>query len=146
MNIETLMELLRAKDNNAACGAMKTLQGISEECSDVYPYMDDFADMFDADNSYIRNRGLVLFAVNARWDTDNKVDEYIDSYLKHITDKKPITARQCIKMLPQIAAYKPDLREDIAQALQNADISMYADSMQPLVYKDIKEALGQIVK
>ena len=75
-----------------------------------------------------------------------KIDEIIDRYLKHITDVKPITARQCIKLLPIIAKYKPELKDDILSALHKADISGYDNSMQPLVYKDIQKALKEIQK
>lgn len=44
--------------------------------------------MIDSDNSYIRTRGLTLIACNAKWDKDNKIDEIIDEYLKHIEDVK----------------------------------------------------------
>ena len=48
----------------------------------------------------------------------------------------------------KITAYdcknKPELKEDIVSALQKADISIYADSMQPLVYKDIQNSLAEI--
>lgn len=64
----------------------------------------------------------------------------------HITDVKPITARQCIKLLPIIAKYKPELRNDIISALHKANICVYDDSMQPLVYKDIQKALKKIQK
>ena len=74
------------------------------------------------------------------------VDEIIDGYLKHITDVKPITARQCIKLLPMIAKDKPELKEDILSALHRADVSFYEDSMRPLVYKDIQKALKEIQK
>ena len=77
---------------------------------------------------------------------DITIDEIIDKYLKHITDIKPITARQCIKLLPVIAKYKPELREDILSSLYKADTSVYEDSMQPLVYKDIQKALKEIQK
>lgn len=70
----------------------------------------------------------------------------IDRYLKHITDVKPITARQCIKLLPMIAGDKPELKNDILSALHKADISVYDDSMRPLVYKDIQKALKEIQK
>lgn len=143
-NIAELIRMLCEKDNNTAYTAMKTLQKESEENNSVYAYMDKFCDMMENDNSYIRTRGLVLFASNAKWDVDNKIDEYIDKYLKHIVDKKPITSRQCIKMLPVIAKYKSELKTDIITALKKADISIYADSMQPLVYKDIQEALANI--
>ena len=74
------------------------------------------------------------------------IDEIIDNYLKHITDIKPITARQCIKLLPIIARDKPELRNDILSALHKANICIYDDSMQPLVYKDIQKALKEIEK
>lgn len=102
--------------------------------------------MLDSDNSYIRTRGLTLIACSAQWDEDYKIDEIIDKYLKHITDVKPITARQCIKLLPLIAEHKPELKEDIRSALYKADISIYDDSMGPLVYKDIQKALKKIQK
>ena len=143
-DIDELIDLLCAKDNNTAYAALKTLQKESEENNSVYAYMDKFAVMMEDGNSYVRTRGLVLFAYNSKWDVDNKIDEYIDRYIKHIVDKKPITSRQCIKMLPVIAKYKPELKIDIITALQKADISIYADSMQPLVYKDIHEALANI--
>ncbi len=47
-----------------------------------------------------------MIAYNAKWDKDNKIDEIIDKYLKHIQDVKSITARQCIKLLPMIAKRK----------------------------------------
>ena len=102
--------------------------------------MDRLSDMLESDNSYIRTRGLTLFAYNAKWDRANKIDEIIDGYLEHITDVKPITARQCIKLLPMIAKDKPELKEDILSALHRADVSFYEDSMRPLVYKDIQKA------
>lgn len=66
--------------------------------------------------------------------------------MKHIEDVKPITARQCIKLLPMIAKNKPELKCDIVFALQKADTSIYAESMQSLVYKDIQNSLAEIEK
>ncbi len=138
--------LLFDKNNNTAYKALQTLKKVCEESDKVYCYMDKLADMIDSDNSYIRTRGLTLIAYNAKWDRDNKMDEIIDEYLKHIEDVKPITARQCIKLLPIIAKNKPELKEDIVSALQKADVSIYPDSMQPLVYKDIQKSLAEIEK
>ena len=146
INVEDNFTLLFDKNNNTAYKALQMLQKECEKSDKVYCYMDKLADMIDSDNSYIRTRGLTLIAYNARWDKDNKIDEIIDGYLKHITDVKPITARQCIKLLPMIAKDKPELRNDICSALERADISFYDDSMQPLVYKDIQKALKEIEK
>lgn len=139
-----IVEKLKSKDNKTACDAMKMLQEESEKTDKVYKYFDVFSDMIHSSNSYIRNRGLILIASNAKWDKDNKIDEIIDDYLKHIADEKPITARQCIKYLPIIAKYKCDLRETIVNALKRADISKYKDSMQTLVGKDIRSTIKEI--
>ncbi len=57
---------------------------------------------------------------------------------------KPVTARQCIQLLPMIVKDKPELKNDIYSALQKADISFYEDCMRPLVYKDIQKSLKEI--
>lgn len=145
-NIGETFELLFDKNNNVAYKAFQELQKESEETDCVYPFIDRLSDMLDSDNSYIRTRGLTLLAYNAKWDKEYKVDEIIDEYLKHITDVKPITARQCIKLLPIIAKHKPELKNDILSALNKANISIYDYSMQPLVYKDIQKALKEIKK
>lgn len=145
-NIAETFERLFDKNNNIAYKALQELQKESEETDCVYPYMDRLSNMLDSDNSYIRTRGLTLLAYNAKWDENSKIDEIIDKYLKHITDAKPITARQCIKLLPMIAKYKPELKNDILSALHEADISVYDDSMQSLVYKDIQKAWKEIQK
>lgn len=138
--------MLFDKNNNVAYKALQDLQKESEETDCVYPYMDRLSDMLDSDNSYVRTRGLILLAYNAKWDKDYKIDEVIDKYLKHITDVKPITARQCIKLLPIIAKCKPELKNDILCALHKANTFVYDDSMQSLVYMDIQKALKEIQK
>ncbi len=52
------------------------------------------------------------------------MDKILDGYLKHITDAKHVTARQCIKLLPIIAKHKPELKNDIVSSLCKADISV----------------------
>lgn len=143
-NIEVLIEGLQNKDNNHAYSCLKQLLEESNLSNEVYSHFDTFTQMIDDPNSFIRTRGLLLIAANARWDENNKIDEIIDAYLKHITDEKPITSRQCIKALPSIAQYKPDLVDSICAALRNANPEIYNSNMRPLVYNDIKGALKQI--
>lgn len=138
-------EALKSKDETRAYQCFKTLEKESADTDNVYPFFDFFAEMMEHDNSYIRTRGLLLIAANARWDTENKIDELIDRYLEHIEDEKPITSRQCIKALPVIAKWKPKLLEDICRALRKADPGIYKESMSPLVARDIKEALETIL-
>lgn len=142
--MEELIEKLYSNDNKIAYQALLILESKSEKSNNVYKYFDNFTEMLYSSNSYIRTRGIILISVNAKWDTENKVDEIIDDYLKHILDEKPITARQCIKTLPKITLYKSNLVEHIREALMNVDISIYGDSMGPLVYKDILSSLKKI--
>lgn len=143
-NIAELIDGLFDKDNQSAYRCFQELEKNSEQSSEVYKYFDTFTEMIDNDNSYIRSRGLLLISANAKWDKDYKIDEIIDRYLKHILDVRPITARQCIKNLPNIAKYKPELKQDIILALNRANTSFYVESMQSLVDQDIRETLAKI--
>lgn len=144
LSIAENVALLTNKNNSVAYEALQALRKASEETDSVYLYMDRFSEMLDSDNAYIRTRGLTLLACNAKWDQARKINTIIHSYLKHIADVKPITARQCIKLLPMIAKAKPELKKLILSALLNADLSVYPGSMRPLVLKDIQQALKEI--
>lgn len=143
-SVQDLVDGLVDRDDKRAYRCLKQLEEISIRSAEVYPFFDIFAEMLNNTNSYIRTRGIVLIAANARWDVDCKIDEIIDEYLEHILDDKPITARQCIKALPSIAKYKPDLKNDIENALRRANPLRYKGSMQLLVLKDIQKSLDDI--
>lgn len=139
--IEDQVAQLRSPDNKVAYRALKSLVEASEQSDEVYRHMDTFIEMMSDQNSYIRTRGLTLITCNAKWDEAGKVEKVIDEYLERVADEKPITARQCVKTVSQIAEAKPDLAERIADALRHADVSKYPDSMRSLVQKDICDAL-----
>lgn len=91
--VEELLELLTSQDNSQAYQALKALEEMSAESNCLYPHMDKFIAMASSGNSYVRTRGLALIAHNAKWDVDDKIDGIIGGYLEHITDEKPICAR-----------------------------------------------------
>ena len=138
---EELLELLVSRNNSQAYQALKVLEEMSAESDCLYPYMDTLIAMTSSDNSYVRTRGLALIAHNAKWDVGGKIDGIIDGYLEHVTDEKPICARQCIKLLPLLAEAKPALVPKIVSALRDANVARYPDSMRPLVQKDIRNSL-----
>lgn len=140
-NTEELLGLLTSRDNSQAYRALKALEEISAESNCLYPHIDKFIEMANGGSSYVRTRGLALVAHNAKWDVDNRIDGIIDVYLEHVADKRPICARQCIKLLPLIAEAKPCLVPKIISALRNANVACYADSMRSLVQKDICDSL-----
>lgn len=139
--VEELLELLASRDNSQAYQALKALEEVSAESNCLYPRMDEFIAMTGSSNSYLRTRGLALIVHNAKWDVDGKIDGIIDEHLEHITDEKPICARQCIKLLPLLAEAKPTLAPKIVSSLRDANVARYPDSMRPLVQKDIRDSL-----
>lgn len=144
MDFDACIARLTGKD---AKGAYAFTQQITEEsrASDAwYPCFDRFAELLRHKNSLVRNRAISILAANARWDREGKFDARLDEFLSHVTDVKPITARQCVAALPEIAEVKPELIPRIRAALEQADLSGYPDSMQPLVLKDIVAALQKI--
>ena len=143
-NTRKLIDGLMNHDDKIAYEYLKVLEEKSVCSSEVYSFFDNFAEMLESENSYIRTRGFLLIAANTKWDVDNKIDEIIDKLLECISDEKPITARQCTKSLPAIAKNKPNLRNVIKEALSCADLSKYKENMQSLILKDIQKALDDI--
>lgn len=137
---EDLIAQLTAKDDQYACVLADKIISESRETDEWYEYFDDFASLLGHPKSLVRNRALYLLAANAQWDKGNRFDFIISEFLSHITDEKPITARQCIKAAVQVGSAKPQYIPEILESLRNADLSKYRDSMRPLIEKDIAEA------
>lgn len=130
---------MTVKDDKYACAFADKIISESQETDEWYEYFYDFASLLDHPKSLVRNRVLNILAANAQWDEENRFDSIISDFLKHITDEKPITARQCIKALAQVGLAKPQYIEMILSSFQSADLSKYKDSMRPLIEKDIAE-------
>ena len=136
---ESLVADLTSKDDKYACAVADKIISESQVTDEWYEYFDAFASLLNHPNSLVRNRALYILAANAKWDDDNRFDAILSEYLSHITDEKPITARQCIKALAQVGIAKPQYIPRILSCFQGADLSKYKDSMRPLIEKDIKE-------
>lgn len=136
---ENIVAKLTAKDDKYACAIADKIIAESKETDEWYEYFDDFASLLDYPKSLVRNRVLYILAANAQWDEENRFDSIISDFLTHITDEKPITARQCIKALVQVGQSKPQYIPMIISALHSADLSKYKDSMRPLIEKDISD-------
>ena len=141
---QDVIALLTAKDDKAACAFAERIVSESRETDAWYEYFDAFASLLAHPKSYVRNRALTVLAANARWDREDRFAGIWSEYLSHITDEKPITARQCIKALAEVGEYKPQMIPAITEALQGADLSGYRDSMRPLIEKDIRETIGKL--
>ena len=136
---ETIITGLTAKDDKHACALADKIISESRDTDEWYAYFDTFAELLDHPKSLVRNRAIYILAANAQWDDENRFDSILPDFLTHITDEKPITARQCIKALSQVGLAKPQHIPRILLALRDADISKYKDSMRPLIERDIAE-------
>ena len=130
---------LTAKDDKYACAIADKIISESQDTDEWYEYFDDFASLLNHPKSLVRNRVLYILAANAQWDDENRFDAILDDYLTHVTDEKPITARQCIKALAQVGKVKPQYIQKIMDYLHSTDLTKYKDSMRPLIEKDMAE-------
>lgn len=144
MEFDACITRLTGKDAKDAYAFTQQIVAESRASNAWYPCFERFAELLRHKNSLVRNRAIAILAANARWDREEKFDVLLDEFLSHVTDVKPITARQCVAALPEIAKAKPELIPRIRAALEQADLSGYPDSMQPMVLKDIVAALQKI--
>lgn len=144
MEISENVSLLTSKNAAEGCAAFNKLLEASEVGPEVYEHIEHLLSLTDDKSSFVRTRALLLIIANAKWDRLELIDASREKLLSHITDEKPITARQFIQKLPSLAEQKPGLRDEIAKRLQNADFSKYKDSMRPLLEKDREKALEKI--
>ena len=142
---QSIIAHLTSKDDKFACAFADKIISESLETDEWYEYFDDFAGLLDHPKSLVRNRVFYILAANAEWDNENRFDSVMPAFLTHITDEKPITARQCIKALSQIGQAKPQYIPMILSTLHDADLSKYKDSMRPLIEKDIAETASHSV-
>jgi len=122
-----------------ACAIADKIIAESRGSDTWYAYFDAFASLLNHPKSLVRNRALHILAANAQWDDENRFDAVLPEFLAHITDEKPITARQCIQALAQVGLAKPQYVPQILACFHDADLSKYKDSMRPLIEKDIAE-------
>ena len=137
--MQDIIAKLTAKNDEYACAITDKIISESQYTDEWYEYFDEFASLLNHPKSLVRNRVLYILAANAQWDDENRFDAIISDYLAHVTDEKPITARQCIKALAQVGAAKPQYIPRILLRLHEADLSKYKDSMRPLIEKDMAE-------
>lgn len=139
---EDLLAKLTAKDDRYACAFADRILLESQETSKWYACLDDFAALLNHPKSLVRNRALHILAANVQWDADSRFDAILPDVLAHVTDEKPITARQCVKALARIGLARPRYIPSILSRLRQANLSCYRDSMRPLIEKDIAETEG----
>ncbi|MEA4965631.1 MAG: hypothetical protein VB055_07410 [Oscillospiraceae bacterium] len=145
-DVPQLVEWLSLKDDNVRYQAFLLLQSRSSFFEDVYPHWDSFLNKLKSDNSYQRSIGLMLIAENVKWDTQRKIVDIIDDFLKLLNDEKPITIRQCIQSLGKISSFQPGLNDRIASGLLSINLMAVKETMRKSILLDILNVLLVIRK
>ena len=142
--MDDIIERLRDKDEKTAYEFAKRI-GIESAESDKYVDMiPAFSEMLDDKNSYVRTRAFMLICNQAKW-ADNGQIEVIFAQMKALLyDVKPTVVRQCLGALHEVILYRPEMIELIREAVNNIDLSIYKDSMSPLIKKDMDVLLRSI--
>ena len=135
--MQEIISKLTAKDDKFACAYADRIFAESRDTDTWYEYFDAFAALLNHPKSLVRNRALHILAANAQWDEKNRFDAILPEFLRHVTDEKPITARQCIQALAQVGLAKPQYIPQILDCFHNVDLSKYKDTMRPLIKKDL---------
>lgn len=138
MNKEEIIEVLTSKDTVKGYRLFEKMEKESAKSEIYYDYINDFAKLLDSKNAYVRIRSFSLICYQARWDIENRIDKHIDKMLKLYNDDKPIVVRKCLEASHELLLFK-DYGEKVLKALDEIETDKYADSMKPLVIKDIEE-------
>lgn len=139
--IAGLVDLLDEKADEARYQALLLLTERSKRFPDVLPYWRRFCGKLASGNSYQRSIGAMMVAANARWADADAVGACLPACLKLLLDEKPITVRQAIQALGQIARDVPTAAPEIARALMGMDIRSARETMRKLLLLDACRAL-----
>ena len=140
--MQDIITKLTAKDDKYACAIADKIISESQDTDKWYEFFDAFASLLNHPKSFV----LYILSANAQWDNENRFDAIISDYLSHVTDDKPITARQCIKALAQVGVAKPQYIPRILSCFQEADLSKYKDSMRSLIERDMTETIKALIE
>ena len=135
--MQEIINKLTAKDDKFACAFADMIIAESRDTDAWYEYFDVFVALLNHPKSLVRNRALHILDANAQWDEEKRFDAILPEILSHVTDEKPITARQCIQALAQVGLARQQYIPQILDRFHKADLSKYKDSMRPLIEKDM---------
>lgn len=144
MEINFLIKQITSKNHDIAYNSYKELLQLSSLSSDVSSHLPYFFSLLNNKSSYNRTRALNLIIENARWDNDRLIDKKLDLILNHLHDEKPTVSRNLIQNLPKLAQMKEHLIPQILTALKQTKSTIYNDTMQPLIQKDIESSILEL--
>jgi hypothetical protein len=140
-DIETIVGWTAEKDDEVRYAAWLTCKCLSEIGNAVYPYWSIFASKLKSPDSYQRNIGAAIIAVNVKWDVMNHFAETIGDYLKLCDDEKFVTSRWAIQNIQNWYMIDPRWLPRILQTLSAIDLAKKKNTQKSLLAKDILAVL-----
>jgi hypothetical protein len=124
--IPKLIAGLGARQARTKYGCEKVLRRVSEKKPAlVYPYFETFADLLEAQNSFLKWGAIMTLANLASVDSQGKIDELFSRYRAFIQGPVMVTAANVIGSLPRIASARPELAERIAGEILKIETASY---------------------
>lgn len=136
-----LREILCDKNLKRGYDILLELEARSERSEELYACFPLFLEMLESPKSFIRVRGFRMICAVAKWDRDGLVEKHLPRILSALEDEKPTSVRQCLAKLPKLLESQPQLAKEICDKLHSLDLTVYKESMQPLLRKDIEKLL-----
>ena len=141
-----IRDILCAKDTKGSYSLFLQLERQAGEDPALFQEHGLYLEMLGMESSYLRVRGFRMLCAAAKWDTEGIIRENLSQILAQLQDEKPTAVRQCLKALPELAAGRPELTEQICERVAALDLSGYKDSMQPLIRRDAEAFLEGMKK
>ncbi len=141
MNLEFIVDRLYGQDNAKSFEFLKYLEKLSNTSNEIYPYLKLFVDMLGSERYVVRVRGFRLFCKQAKWDSQNIINENIVKALIILNDEKPTAVRQALVALKEVIIHKKELIVEIEKSILAIDYLKYKDSMHDLIARDIRNLL-----
>lgn len=117
---------LNANQARLKFGSLKVLRLISEQAPGaLYPKLDRVAQLLDHENTILKWGGIIILGNLAAVDSAKRLDAILPRLLAPIRGPVMITAANCIASVAKLAAAKPYLAPQIAEALLEVESATY---------------------
>ena len=144
MNKKEIIEKLIDKDDKQAYEYAKIVGIESAKTNKYLDMIPEFAKMLQDKNSFIRTRFFILICCQARWANNKQIENVFDQMIPLLNDPKPTVVRQCLNALNEVALFRPEMCDAIKKTISKINLSIYKDSMSPLIKKDIDELMKMV--
>ena len=140
--MDNILEKLKSKDEKAAYELAKRIGAESAETDRYVALIPALSEMLTNPSSYVRARAFMLICNQARWVDQGQIEAVFSRMEPLLYDVKPTVVRQCLGALREVIIYRPEMANRIRAAIDKIDLSVYRDSMSPLIKKDIDALLA----